>query len=77
MKEAAGMNFDSEGFGKIDGRYVVATTTTFGKVGDYVDFPFLIDVLSGNSDAVSKVSNITNPKVVIVDSSYSFSFIVW
>ena len=45
-------------------------------VGDYVDFPFLIDVLSGNSDAVSKVSNITNPKVVIVDSSYSFLFIV-
>ena len=38
LKEAAGMNFDSEGFGKIDGRYVVATTTTFGKVGDYVDF---------------------------------------
>lgn len=38
LKDAAGMNFDSEGFGKIDDRYVVATTTTFGNVGDYVDF---------------------------------------
>lgn len=38
LKEAAGMNFDSEGFGKIDGRYVIACTTTFGNVGDYVDF---------------------------------------
>lgn len=38
LKEAAGMNFDSEGFGKIDDRYVVATTTTFGNVGDYIDF---------------------------------------
>ncbi len=38
LREAAGMNFDSEGFGVIDGRYVVATTTTFGQVGDYVDF---------------------------------------
>lgn len=38
LREAAGMNFDSEGFGKIGDRYVVATTTTFGNVGDYVDF---------------------------------------
>ena len=38
LKEAAGMNFDSEGFGKIDGRYVIACTTTFGNVGDYIDF---------------------------------------
>ena len=30
--------FDEEGFGRIDGRYVVACTTTFGNVGDYVDF---------------------------------------
>lgn len=37
LREAAGMNFDSEGFGIINGRYVVATTTTFGKVGDYID----------------------------------------
>ncbi len=37
LREAAGMNFDSEGFGRIGDRYVVATTTTFGNVGDYID----------------------------------------
>ena len=38
LREQAGMNFDSEGFGIIDGRYVIACTTTFGQVGDYIDF---------------------------------------
>lgn len=38
LREAAGMNFDEEGFGKIDDRYVIACTTTFGQVGEYVDF---------------------------------------
>ena len=38
LRQAAGMNFDSEGFGIINGRYVIACTTTFGNVGDYVDF---------------------------------------
>ena len=37
LRQAAGMNFDSEGFGKIGDRYVVATTTTFGQVGDFID----------------------------------------
>ena len=37
LREMAGMNFDSEGFGKINGRYVVATTLYYGKVGDYID----------------------------------------
>lgn len=37
LRESAGMNFDSEGFGKIGDRYVVATTTTFGQVGDFID----------------------------------------
>ena len=32
------MNFDDEGFGIINGRYVIACTTTFGGVGDYIDF---------------------------------------
>lgn len=36
--KTAGTNFDSEGFGIINGRYVIACTTTFGKVGDYIDF---------------------------------------
>lgn len=35
--ESAGMQFDSDGFGKIGDRYVVATTLTFGNVGDFID----------------------------------------
>ncbi len=31
------MNFDGEGFGRIGDRYVVACTTTFGGIGDYID----------------------------------------
>lgn len=38
LREVAGMNFNEEGFGIINGRYVIACTTTFGNVGDYVDF---------------------------------------
>lgn len=38
LREEAGMNFDEEGFGIIGGRYVIACTTTFGNVGDCVDF---------------------------------------
>ena len=38
LREQAGMNFDQEGFGRINGRYVIACTTTFGNVGDYIDF---------------------------------------
>lgn len=37
LRESAGMNFDAEGFGRIGDRYVVATTTTFGQVGDFID----------------------------------------
>lgn len=40
LRELAGMNFDEEGFGIINGRYVIACTTTFGRVGDYIDFYF-------------------------------------
>lgn len=32
------MNFDDEGFARINGRYVIACTSTYGNVGDYVDF---------------------------------------
>lgn len=38
LREEAGMNFDKEGFGIIGDRYVIACTTTFGNVGDCVDF---------------------------------------
>lgn len=37
LMQAAGMNFDNEGFGIIGDRYVVATTDTYGNVGDYID----------------------------------------
>ena len=37
LRQAAGMKFDKEGFAMIDGRYVVAVTSTFGEVGDYID----------------------------------------
>lgn len=30
--------YDADGFGKVDGRYVIATTPYFGKIGDRVDF---------------------------------------
>lgn len=38
LRQKAGTKFDSNGYGKINGRYVIACTTTYGKVGDYVDF---------------------------------------
>lgn len=38
LRQEAGMNFDAEGFGRIGDRYVIACTTTFGGIGDYVDF---------------------------------------
>lgn len=41
LKEQAGMTFDNEGFGRINGRYTVATTTKFGKVGDYIDYYYI------------------------------------
>lgn len=37
LMQTAGMNFDEEGFGIIGDRYVVATTDTYGNVGDYID----------------------------------------
>ncbi|MBD5584799.1 MAG: hypothetical protein HDQ88_06935 [Clostridia bacterium] len=37
LRTAAGMNFDANGYGVIDGRYVIAMTDTFGQVGDMVD----------------------------------------
>ena len=38
FKKAAGMTFDPEGFGVVDNRYVIACTSTYGNIGDYVDF---------------------------------------
>lgn len=38
LREDAGMNFNDQGFGIINGRYVIACTLKYGNVGDYVDF---------------------------------------
>lgn len=38
LREESGMNFDPEGFGTIDGRYVIACTDSYGVIGDCVDF---------------------------------------
>lgn len=38
LREQAGQKFNSEGFGIINNRYVIACTSTYGNVGDYIDF---------------------------------------
>lgn len=38
LREDAGMNFDNEGFGIIDGRYVIACTERYGAIGDCIDW---------------------------------------
>lgn len=38
FKQAVGENYDSEGFGIYNGRYVIACTETFGTIGDFLDF---------------------------------------
>lgn len=38
LKQKAGEKYDNEGFARIGDRYVIACTTTFGVIGDYVDF---------------------------------------
>lgn len=54
----AGAKHDSNGFCKLDGRYLVATTTTFGSIGDKVDFYMssgtIIHVILGDAKAQGK-----------------------
>lgn len=38
LREQAGENYDVDGFAKIGNRYVIACTSTFGDVGDYIDW---------------------------------------
>ncbi len=38
LRKRSGEHYDSHGFAIVNGRYVIACTTTFGKVGDYIDF---------------------------------------
>lgn len=56
LKTSSGMNFDSEGYGKINGRYVIATTTTMGNVGDYLDIELADGTILG-----AVVGDIKNP----------------
>lgn len=35
--KTAGKNYDSEGYGMVGNRYALAMTSTFGRIGDYVD----------------------------------------
>ena len=37
LMQKTGMPFDTEGYGKVNGRYVLAMTPKYGKIGDYVD----------------------------------------
>ena len=50
LREQAGMTFDEEGFGRINGRYTVAVTPKFGAVGDYIDYYYKDD--SGNEQMI-------------------------
>ena len=38
LRAEAGQNFDNEGFGIIDERYVIACTTHYGQIGDCIDW---------------------------------------
>lgn len=41
LRQKAGMTFDEEDFGRINGRYAVAVKPKFGKVGDYIDYYYI------------------------------------
>lgn len=61
LREQAGMNFDSEGFGKIGNRYVIACTDPndgglFGTVGDYIDW-----VMPGGATLYTIVGDTKDP----------------
>ena len=38
LREESGENYDDDGFARINGRFVIACTSTYGTIGDYVDF---------------------------------------
>lgn len=38
LRSDAGEKYDNEGFDRIGDRYIIACSSTFGRVGDYVDF---------------------------------------
>lgn len=58
-------HYDEEGFGKANGRYLIACTQTFGEVGDYIDFtledgttfPCIIADSKGSANASRNVND--------------------
>lgn len=62
LREEAGMNFDDEGFGKINECYVIACTTHYGQVGDYIDW-----VLANGDTLHTIIGDIKSPN----DSNYN------
>ena len=62
---SAGAKHDSKGFCKLDGRYLVATTSTFGNIGDKVDFYMssgkIIHVILGDAKSQNKAWYDQNP----------------
>ena len=63
LRDQAGQNFDANGYGKINGRYTVATTNTYGNVGDYIDIKradgstlnaIIADIKNQNDDGCNK-----------------------
>lgn len=84
LREKEGMNFDSEGFARIDGRYVVATTTTYGKVGDKINitqadgtpiYAVIGDIKNQNDSGCNKWGHLEGQCVVefIVDKDTWYS----
>lgn len=65
FRETVGMNFDEEGFGKVGDRYVIACTSTFGEVGDLIDFQqsdgTIIKCIIGDIKSQSVTSYDRNP----------------
>lgn len=73
FRESAGMAFDPEGFGVVDNRYVIACTTSFGNIGDYVDFyqedgsviPCIIGDFKNQNDAACNVYGHMNGENIV------------
>ena len=76
LKDEAGMNFDSEGFGKIGDRYVIACTEHFGSIGDALDFVLhngntlhciIGDFKSSGDDNYSEYGHITGGSLNVIE----------
>ena len=74
LKMAAGERYDKNGFGSIDGRYVIAVTPKFGQPGDFLTIQFtdghvmqaIIGDLKGN-DAKSEWGHVEGNEVSVIE----------